>query len=233
MGNGRVGELYDQMKELVIIFRIRPGERINEGSLAKELNASRTPLREALNRLVAERLVEFRPGKGFFCRELDPQSIFELYEAREVVEVATIDLACRRASDEDIAKLKEDFFVKGMSYVGKTILEVTERDEAFHTSIAGMSGNNELGCLLQNINERIRYIRWIDLSQRVAASRDEHRKIMDAILDRDTDKAQKIMRAHISKRMDQIVSAVKESYSSIYFTGADDLIERRLESVET
>ena len=87
MNEGRVEELYTQLKELVVIFRIKPGERINEGALAKELNASRTPLREALNRLVAEQLVEFFPGKGFFCRELDPQSIFELYEARETVEI--------------------------------------------------------------------------------------------------------------------------------------------------
>ncbi len=67
MSEGRVEALYNKLKDMAVDFRIRPGERINEVALARELDASRTPLREALNRLVAERLIDFNPGKGFFC----------------------------------------------------------------------------------------------------------------------------------------------------------------------
>ncbi|WP_210311639.1 GntR family transcriptional regulator, partial [Brucella endophytica] len=66
MSEGRVEALYAQLKEMTVNFRLRPGERLNEVMLARELDASRTPLREALNRLVAEQLIDFQPGKGFF-----------------------------------------------------------------------------------------------------------------------------------------------------------------------
>ncbi|MEZ5873062.1 MAG: GntR family transcriptional regulator [Nitratireductor sp.] len=65
MSETRVEALYGALKRMAVDFRIRPGERINEVALARELDASRTPLREALNRLVAEQLIEFQPGKGF------------------------------------------------------------------------------------------------------------------------------------------------------------------------
>ena len=90
MSEGRVEALYIRLKERAVNFEFRPGERINEGAIARELDASRTPLREALNRLVAERLIAFRPGQGFFCRALDSRTIFELYEMRAVIEVAAV-----------------------------------------------------------------------------------------------------------------------------------------------
>ena len=74
MSDTRVEDIYGRLKAMVVGFGIRPGERLNEVALSRELGASRTPLREALNRLMAERLVEFRPGAGFFCRALEPQA---------------------------------------------------------------------------------------------------------------------------------------------------------------
>ena len=80
MSDGRVDKIYDRLKAMAVGFEIKPAERLNEVALSKALGVSRTPLREALNRLVAENLFDFRPGSGFFCRVLDPQSIFDLFE---------------------------------------------------------------------------------------------------------------------------------------------------------
>ena len=99
MTETRVADIYDQIKAKSAGFGIRPGTRINEGALARELNVSRTPVREALNRLVAEQLIDFRPGTGFFCRPLDPQDMFDLYEMRNIVETAAVRLAVLRARD--------------------------------------------------------------------------------------------------------------------------------------
>jgi DNA-binding GntR family transcriptional regulator len=62
-----VDRVYEQLKAMSVSFELKPGERLNEGKLAKRLGVSRTPLREALNRLNTEGFL----GKGFFCRELD------------------------------------------------------------------------------------------------------------------------------------------------------------------
>ena len=229
MSEGRVGDLYADLKEMAVNFGIRPGERINEVALAKELNASRTPLREALNRLLAERLIDFQPGRGFFCRELDPNSIFELYELRTILETSAVRLACERASDDDIAVLRDGPFADGLNYAGRTVREVTTLDETFHLAIARLSGNSELVRQLKHINERTRFIRWVDMAARVKKTKGEHKAIMTALAERDAGQAAATMRAHITKRMDQIVQAVKEGYSSIYVPGADEPFERRLE----
>lgn len=229
MSEGRVGDLYADLKEMAVNFGIRPGERINEVALARELNVSRTPLREALNRLLAERLIDFQPGRGFFCRELDPRSIFELYELRTIVETAAVQLACERASDAGIAALQEGPFSDGMAYAGRTVREVTSLDEAFHIAVAELSGNRELVRQLKRINEQIRFIRWVDMAARARKTKGEHRAIMTAIAKRDTKEAEATMRTHITKRMDQIVEVVRQGYSSIYVPGADEPFERGIE----
>ncbi len=229
MSEGRVEALYARLKEMAVAFRIRPGERLNEVALARALDASRTPLREALNRLVAERLIEFRPGKGFYCRDLDPTSVFQLYELREVIETAAVRKACERASDRDIQDLRDALYRDGLAYRGKTVREVTQFDEAFHVGIARLSGNEELVRQLTLLNERIRFIRWVDMAQRVTRTKGEHRLLMEAIELRDGERAAEVLRGHIVKRMDQVVASVKEGYSSIYVAGPEELFERTVE----
>jgi len=91
---------------MAVSFDLKPDERINESELAERLGASRTPLREALNRLVAEGLLVYRSRKGFFCRPLQPKLIFDLYEARLAVEKEAVRLACERATADDVAALR-------------------------------------------------------------------------------------------------------------------------------
>ena len=232
MSEGRVEEAYVRLKERAVNFQFRPGERINEIGLSRELAVSRTPLREALNRLVTEHLIDFKPGLGFFCRELDARSVYELYELREIIELAALRKACESASDAQLKALNEDLLANGLSYVGKTVREVTERDEAFHIAIAELSGNHELALHLAQINQRIRFIRWLDMSSRVKETKGEHRAIMDAMLDRDADRAADILGKHIRRRMDQIVASVKESFSNIYMAGPEELFDRQFEPQE-
>jgi DNA-binding GntR family transcriptional regulator len=67
--------VYGQLKSMAMQYRFRPGERLNEVEIAKQLGVSRTPLREALNRLETEGFLTSTLGKGFYCREIDPKEI--------------------------------------------------------------------------------------------------------------------------------------------------------------
>ncbi len=229
MSEGRVNDVYTLLKNMAVTFQVRPGERINEVALSRKFQVSRTPLREALNRLVTEHLIEFRPGEGFFCRALEPKTIFELYELRAILEVAAVRLACDRGSKESFAALRDQLFGTGLKTVDRTIAEVTEGDEAFHVEIARIAGNQELVHQLCQINDRIRFIRWIDMTARVATTKGEHVRILEALEARDAETAAAVMRGHIEKRMDQIVDAVKEGYSNIYMNGPEDLFGRIVE----
>ena len=101
----RAESLYLIVKDMAILFKFKPGERINEVDLAQRLGASRTPLREALNRLVAEGFLVLKQGRGFFCRDLKPREMFELYQFRAVLEVAAVRLACEQATEQEVADL--------------------------------------------------------------------------------------------------------------------------------
>ena len=82
-----VDRITAQLRRMAAEFEIKPDERIREGEMAKRLSVSRTPLREALNRLVSEGFLTFTGGQGFFCRSLTPERILDLYEARAAVEL--------------------------------------------------------------------------------------------------------------------------------------------------
>ena len=230
MAGPRVDEIYDQLKAMAVSFQLRPGDRLNEVALSKQLGVSRTPQREALNRLVAERLFDFRPGQGFFCRPLDAQGIFDLFELRQIIEMAAARAACEKASDDDLQALHDELYATGIDITGLTVAEAVSRDEAFHLGIARLSGNAELMQTLNRINERIRYIRWISMSLgRVQRSKDEHKQVMQALMSRNADEASNILGGHIVKRMDQVQEAVRHGISNIYMDGSDEISTRIIE----
>jgi DNA-binding GntR family transcriptional regulator len=229
MAEGRVEDIYRQLKSMAVSFQIRPGDRLNEVALSRDLGVSRTPLREALNRLVAEGLVQFRLGEGFFCRALDPQTVFDLFELRQIIEAATARLACERADDKTLVDIRDQLLASGIQTIGLTVAQAVARDEAFHMSIARAAGNVAMAAQLERINESIRYIRWISLSnERLKSSKSEHIAIADALVARNAGQAADIMTAHIARRMDQVTAVVAQGISTIFMDQAAQVSDRVL-----
>jgi DNA-binding GntR family transcriptional regulator len=212
----RVDRLYLAIKEMAISFEFKPGERVNEVELAGRLGASRTPLREALNRLVAEEFLTFQQGRGFFCRELKPREMYELYQFRSVLELAAVRLTCEYATEDEVQELSDYLDQTGPEDKGRSSQELVSIDEHFHERLMELSRNKEMTRVLVNINARIRFFRWVDMDTRRSETQGEHRKILNAIQARDADLAATLMGQHIFRRLDQITAAVKESYSRIY-----------------
>lgn len=232
MSGGQVHDIYERLKQLAVGYRLKPGDRINEVALSKEMGVSRTPLREALNRLVAENLFEFKPGQGFFCRTLDAQTVFDLYECRRITEAAAARLACERATDEELRILHHHLLARGVETAGLTVADACARDEAFHMNIARLAQNQVLASQLTRLNERIRYIRWISMADnRLQKSKGEHIALAEALVARDADRAEMIVTAHIAKRMDEVVEIVRHGIASIYMHHEDDPSERVIEKV--
>jgi len=211
-----VDRLYGTVKEMAIAFEFKPGERINEVELARRLGASRTPLREALNRLVAEEFLTFERGRGFFCRELKAREIFELYQLRSVIEVAAVRLACEQANETEVDELTDFLDCTGPDSGGRSSEELVALDEFFHERIMALTRNAEMARILANINARIKFFRWIDMDTKRKATQSEHRAILEALRARDADVAARHMEDHIARRLDQITAAIKEGYSRIY-----------------
>ena len=98
---------YNSLKSMILSGRVKPGERLGERELARRINVSRTPLREALGRLARDGLAINRPGLGYFACEFDARLIEELYEFRVSLEVTASRAAATRISEKGIGELKE------------------------------------------------------------------------------------------------------------------------------
>ncbi len=212
----RTESVYNTVKDMAISFKFKPGERINEVDLAQRLGASRTPLREALNRLVAEGFLVTKQGRGFFCRDLKPREMYELYQFRAILESAAVRLACELATEQEVNALLQFLEETSHEREGSSSEELVALDEHFHQSIAALSRNMELIQTLKNVNDRIKYFRWVDMDERRKYTQKEHLRIAEALAARDADLAAQLMNGHIARRLDQITAAVKESFSRIY-----------------
>lgn len=216
IAGGEIDRLYRQLRNMAISFELDPGQRINEVQLAKQLSTSRTPLREAMNRLVPEGLLTRTHKRGFFCRPLDPKTIFDLYEFRCGLECYSVRLACKRASDRALGELK-DFLWKSADESDDSASErLLGFDERFHETVARLSENTEILASVRNLNARIYFVRWIDMRGRRSSTQEEHMAIVDTLLRRDAEAGVELMNRHVSRRMDQIVEVVREGLSTIY-----------------
>ncbi len=215
--SSNVDRVYEAVKSMASSFQLKPDERINETTLARSLNTSRTPLREALNRLAAEGLLALKAGKGFYCRSLGPKEIMDLYEVRLAIERATVRLACERATDEQIAELLDYIKQVSPNYADIDEQQHAFVDEGFHIRIATMTGNVQFVRVLDNINSRIHFIRWVDMKNRFEKSYfGEHPAIANAIAKRDVDTAVATMEEHVARRSEEITAVVREGFAQLY-----------------
>src|SRR5215510_15049068 len=92
--------VYNQIKQLILCNEVMPGQKLSHQQLSERLGVSRTPVREALTRLVQEGYVSFLPKRGFTCKEIRMQEAEELYELREALEAFTVEKAVTSLTDE-------------------------------------------------------------------------------------------------------------------------------------
>ena len=212
-----VDRVYRAVTQRAVNWRFPPGERINEVALALELGVSRTPVREALNRLARDGFVRFVPNRGFLARDLTPELVRDLYELRAAIEVASVRLACTRASDEAIAKLAGAWSTATENASARRIDRLTAADEAFHRGIARLSGNEQLFATLERVNAQIRFFRRVD--QEAPERRDrtysEHRDVLACLARRDPRAAADLIEQHIVLSRERALAVTEQVIARI------------------
>lgn len=217
-----VEKVYEKVKGLAIDYHFRPGERVNEVELAAQLGVSRTPVREALNRLAKDGFMNFVPNRGFYSRDLTPEGVRELYEVRMVIEQSTFRFACLRATDEEIAAttaIWKEVSQHRPAQTEQDWAKIAEIDERFHMEIARISHNSRLHEMLDSLNSLSRFFRRIDLETPVRRNNayDEHVEIIAALRQRDIEKGVVLIEQHISLSAEHAVEVTKEGLARIYF----------------
>ena len=195
--------IYRQLKEDIFEFRLLPGDRFSEGEVAERMAASRTPVRQALYRLQREGQVQVHFRSGWQVSPLDFARFEELYDLRIVLELEAVRRLCQRPEAEPGPALQQ---------LGRTWLVQPEQrltdgravsllDEQFHCQLVEAGGNREMARVHQEVTEQIRILRRLDFTQtpRVAATYDEHGRILGAILACRCEEAQLLLRTHIEE----------------------------------
>lgn len=211
----RAERIYQITRNMAIAFQFKPGERINEVSLAEQLDTSRTPLREALNRLVSEEFLRTEHGRGFFCRDLRPRDIFELYQFRTVIESAAARIACEQCTDQALEELMQHVEAMDFCQANMSIEEAVKLDESFHEQLVTLARNQQMLTTLLNINARIRFVRWIDMQNKTQRTQADYKSIVLAMIERHPDQVVSLITSHIERRSDEIFAAVRQGKAQL------------------
>ena len=205
--------VYNQIKHLILCNEIMPGQKLNHQRLSERLGVSRTPVREALTRLVQEGYVSFLPNRGFTCKEIRMQEAEELYELREALEAFAVQKAIESLTDDALDQLKNTMHCYGRDVENRFSRERLVYDQDVHLAIAQMSGNETLQNMLSHVFERIVLKRRTDGiydAARGTTAHQEHLRLLAAMERRDAAAAVAIVRSHIQAGKKNVMADLRQ-----------------------
>ncbi len=217
---------YTAIRQWIIEFKLKPEERVNELKLAEALALSRTPVREALNRLASEGFLVFAPNRGFFCRSLDIADLIAVYELRSILERGSFELACQRASNAAITAFARSWADALVRYRRGDPDDRLRLDESFHRQLAELSGNDEIVRRIMAIHARIRFVRRIGNEPPQPRRLAEHTRIVAALKARNAALGTRILAEHILLSVEDAQHVLKEALFRLYVSEAAPLGRR-------
>jgi DNA-binding GntR family transcriptional regulator len=205
------GQAYQELKRIILEGQVTPGQKLNEGEMAKALGISRTPIREAINRLEKEGLVEIFPQRGAFVVQFTEKDIHELFLIRENLEGLAARLAAEKISSSSLAKLESCIEGFKEPFQGKDIQRYAREDFKFHQTIVLLSDARRLIQLVSSLHDHIRMFRLTTrgLSGRMKCSLAEHRTIIEALRKKEPEESEIRMRLHIRRVRDGVMENIQ------------------------
>lgn len=192
--------LRESIEEMIAVGKLRPGQHLDEVTLAEEFGVSRTPIREALIQLASMGIIVMRPRRGAVVAEIGPQQLIEMFEVMAEFEAMCGKLAARRMSPTEHAALLAAHQACKNARDGADSDEYFYMNEAFHEQIYAGSHNTFLAEQARSLHRRLRPYRRLQLRvrDRVKASYDEHEGIVRAIIAGNCDLTADLVRQHIT-----------------------------------
>ncbi|CAM5630486.1 GntR family transcriptional regulator [Streptomyces canarius] len=193
---------YESVKAMIMDHEIAPGARLSIEGLARQLDVSATPVREALARLESERLVVKRANAGYRATDLlDPEALLDLFEMRLLLEPRAASLAAENASDEELRRLRS--IVEEMRRqpdLGERYSDYrrfASLDQEFHDLLARAAGRPLLADAVNRLHAHLHMLRLNSAPGSVDATVAEHEHILDALVQRNPEKAAEAMATHL------------------------------------
>jgi DNA-binding GntR family transcriptional regulator len=199
--------VYIELKRRILELELQPGARLYEPALATELEVSRTPLREAVRRLIAEHLLEQQPTGGVVVPKLDAKGIAELYDVRAALEALMACEAAKRVTHVDLAALNE--LLDRNAALVSFPEEAMRVGNSLHAKIAEVADNSWALRLHEQVsNQMQRYRAYTNHTQsRRERALEEHREIVEALAS-DPGRASDLAYRHVLSARDEAIRAI-------------------------
>jgi DNA-binding GntR family transcriptional regulator len=204
------------IKKIILNGDLKPGDRLNEVQLSEALQISRSPVREAIQRLVKEGLVVLVPRKGAFIRKLAVKEVEDLFETRVTLETKAASLAAQRASESQLNKFsslldRTESALKNEES-NKYALGFYSLNFDFHLKIAGLAQNAVMEAMIQELNAKLRLVRHRSGAEisRAWEAFEEHKKVFECVKRGDSDSAFNAMAKHLMKAREAILKILPE-----------------------
>jgi len=203
--------IYDTLKQRITSGEYEPGKRLIANDLAEEFAVSRMPVREALTRLASTGLVELIPYKGAVVNELTAKDYVEIFNIRSVLEGLAARLACPNLTEEDLQKMESaNEEIKKM--IDKDDAGFQEVNRLFHSNIWTRTNSKRLTNLLSNLYSEAAQYRHLTmiLPGRMKEVYEEHACFLNALREKDAEKAEMCVRKHYANTLTWLVKLLNE-----------------------
>ena len=197
----KTAQVYGIMRRAIVNLHLAPGSIVNEKPICEQLGISRTPLREAILQLQAEKLVAVVPNSGTYVSRIDLQSVFDGQLVREALELRVVRLAARKMTPQferalDFNMHQQQRMAGDIDYDG-----FYELDEAFHTMICEFGASAHIWKIINSAKAQLDRVRRMSypLVSHLDVVMHEHAAVVDGLKRRDPDAAETAMRVHVHR----------------------------------
>jgi DNA-binding GntR family transcriptional regulator len=201
------------IREAILDGELDAGERLKEDELARQLDVSRTPVREALQRLAAEGLVVVEPQRGATVRAFEPRELDDMYRLRAVLEGYAARRAAERISDDDLAALRKscERFARLAARKRVVSRDLARENQLFHDGILAAADDRRLAEMARSVIHLPLVYKayvWYTPHQR-RQSAHYHEQLVTALGKHDGERAAMIMQEHVYEARDSLVAALE------------------------
>ena len=199
-------QVFEHIETDILLGKYQRGEILTESRLSAELGVSRTPIREALRRLLQENLIE-ETGKGSVVIGITEDDLADIFLVRSKLESLAVEVAVAKATNEDIQKLKEVVELQEFYTEKRDADQIKSMDNKFHEMIYRIGGSTIFYEILVPLHKKIQKYRRasVESRSRATASVKEHRELYEAIAERRAEKASRLALEHINNAYMHII----------------------------
>jgi DNA-binding GntR family transcriptional regulator len=215
-GSTARARVYANLRDAIVRAELAPGRQLSENELAASLGVSRTPVREALQRLRDDRLVEIVPQLGTFVSPISTRAVADAQFIREALECAAIRAAAARVTAEDLEALEQNLAAQDRAQTSADFDAFYVLDDQFHQAICDLSGRNVWN-ITQRAKGHLNRIRRLSLPipSYLGEMISEHREIAAHLAEHDPDGAEAALRRHLQNVLRE-VPRIREQHPGFF-----------------